>query len=94
MLHNPTTEMLTLDEVAEELNVAKSSVEEWVYDRSLESFTKGRLRRVSRESLTKFVLLNTMKPKRPDWLTAEIESRFTQQLRQIVASIMNEKVAA
>lgn len=76
--------MLTLEQVAMRLGVAKVTVERWVHDRDLESFLKGGVRRVSEESLTKFVLLNSVKARRPDWLTAAVESEFKGLLRQIV----------
>jgi excisionase family DNA binding protein len=84
MTSNATTELLTLDAVAAELSVSKTSVEAWVRDKHLASFKKGRCLRVSREDLTKFVLANTRNPKRPDWLTAPVESDFRNLMRAIV----------
>jgi excisionase family DNA binding protein len=81
----PEINMLTLDQVAEEIGVAKSTVEEWVYNKDLASFKKGGVRRVNREDLVRFVALNTLKPRRPDWLTAKIESDFRQLLENIIA---------
>lgn len=84
MSTNATTELLSIDEAASSLNVSKSTVEKWVRDKDLASFKKGKNRLVSREDLTRFVLLNTVKPKRPDWLTAPVESDFRNMLRVIV----------
>lgn len=82
---NPdATTFLTLDQVAGRIDVAKSTVEEWVSTKQIESFKKGKVRRVSEEALTKFVLLNTVKPRRPDWLTAEIQTEFERRLETIV----------
>jgi excisionase family DNA binding protein len=101
MIANATTQLLTLDEVAERLHVAKSTVEEWVYAKDLGSFKKGGSRRVSEEDLTKFVLANTLNPRRPAWLTAEVESKFLEQLREVIRQEINaetqrrgERVAA
>jgi excisionase family DNA binding protein len=81
MTFNATTKMLTLDEVAERLGVARRTIEEWAYNKDLASFKKGGCRRVSEEALTKFVLLHSLNPKRPDWLTAAVESDFRNALR-------------
>lgn len=93
MSTNATTELLSLDGVAAELNVSKSTVEKWVHDKDLASFKKGKNRLVSRESLTRFVLLNTVNPRRPDWLSAEVESRFVRQLREMVVLEVGKQVA-
>lgn len=79
-----TTQLLTLDDVAERLKVGKSSVEEWVANLDLASFKKGGRRRVSEQALTEFVLLNTLKPKRPVWLTRELEEQFWNKIRDVV----------
>jgi excisionase family DNA binding protein len=95
MSSQATTKLLTLDEVAERLGVSRRTVEEWIENKFLASFKKGGCRRVSEEALTKFVLLHTLNPQRPDWLTVKVESDFTQKLREIVkAEIYNERVAA
>lgn len=84
MISTATTDLLTLEAVAMRLGVSKGSVENWVSAKDLASFKKGGMRRVSEEELTKFVLLNTVKPKRPDWLTAAVEADFRNMLRGIV----------
>lgn len=81
---NATTEMLKIDEVAAELKVGKRTVEGWLADKSLSHFEVGRNVRISREELTRFVLANTKQAKRPTWLTREIETEFTKQLREMV----------
>lgn len=78
------TTFLTLDQVAARLGVSRATIERWVHDRGLESFKKGGVRLVSEESLTRFVLLNTVKAKRPDWCTAAVETDFRNLLRRIV----------
>lgn len=83
-MENPTTEMLTLEDVATRLKVALRSVQQWVYDKDLGSFHKGERRRVSEAQLTEFVLLNTVNPRRPKWLTPEIENEFVRKMREFV----------
>jgi len=83
MIENPTTSMLTLDDVAARLKVGKSSVEEWVASGELGSFKKGGRRRVSEQSLNEFVLAHTFKPRRPDWLTRELEEQFWNKIREV-----------
>lgn len=80
-------QMLSLDAVAEVLGVSKTSVEEWVRTKAIASFKKGRVRRIAREDLARFVALNTVKPRRPDWLTASVESEFRRQLRELVETL-------
>lgn len=75
---------LTLDEVAVRLGISKATIERWVANRDLDSFKKGGCRLVSEESLAKFVLLNTVKAKRPDWLTAAVETDFRNLLRGLI----------
>jgi excisionase family DNA binding protein len=83
MTENPTTKMLTLDEVVARLQVAKGSVESWVADGLLPSFKIGARRRVSEQALTEFVLKYTVKAKNPDWLTRELEEQFWNRIREV-----------
>jgi excisionase family DNA binding protein len=94
MTAEATTKMLTLDEVAERMHVAKCTVEEWVYSKKLASFKIGGNRRVSEEALTEFVLKHTLAPRRPEWLTTQVESQFVEKLRQIISQVVNERKAA
>lgn len=94
MILTPTTHLLKLPEAAAELRVGESTMGEWVFgtrtrDPVLASFTKDKVRRVSLEDLTRFVLLNTVNPKRPDWLTAAVESEFRRQLREMIQAEFN-----
>jgi len=84
--------MLTVDEVAAQLGVSKSSVEEWVRTKSLASFKVGRLRKVSREELARWVLANTVRSRRPEWATAEIESEFLKLLRRLVDEVVETRM--
>lgn len=86
---NPTTHMLSLEEVADELGVSLSTVKEWVKKKLLASFKKGKTRRVSEQALIEFVVTNTVRPKRPDWLTASVESDFWAR----VAAVVKREVA-
>jgi excisionase family DNA binding protein len=88
MIENPTTSMLTVDDVARRLKVGQSSVEEWIKNLDLGSFKKGSRRRVSEQCLTEFVLVNTLKPRRPDWLTREIEEQFWRKIDERVQQAM------
>lgn len=101
MIANATTQLLTLDEAAGRLGVSRRSVEEWITNKSLASFKKGGCRRVSEEALTRFVLLHTLNPQRPDWLTCQVESEFTAKLRELIrqefateAQRLREEIAA
>jgi excisionase family DNA binding protein len=101
MIPEATTKMLTLDGVAGRLGVSRRTVEEWVYNKDLAAFKKGGrgkkggCPRVSEESLAKFVLLHTLNPKRPEWLTAQVESQFVEKLREMIRVEMhNERIAA
>lgn len=79
-------DLMTLQEVADELGVSKSSVDEWVYvEQTLPSFKKGKVRRVDRVDLVRFVMVHKLKPRRPEWLTAPLVSEFERQLRELVA---------
>lgn len=89
MINEATTRLLTLDEAAERLGVSRRTVEEWVEQKALASFKKGGCRRVSEEALIKFVLLHTLNPQRPDWLTARVESEFVQKVRELVRMEFN-----
>jgi len=75
---------LTIDELAAELRVAKSTAEKLVADLEIASFKIGKVRRIRREDLARFVLLHTLKPRRPDWLTAKVELEFTTFLRGLI----------
>jgi excisionase family DNA binding protein len=79
-------ELMTIDEVKDALKVSKTSVEGWIYAREIASFKKGRHRKVAREDLVRFVMLNTIKARRPDWLTAQLETEFRKMLADIVAA--------
>jgi hypothetical protein len=108
MIITATTHLLKLSAVAVELSVAERTVQDWVYGEHpvLGSFTKGSVRRVSLEDLTKFILLNTLNPRRPEWLTAPVESNFQEKLREMTRLVcqaefqkfrlemMNEGIAA
>jgi hypothetical protein len=92
---SPTTHLLRVPEVAAELGVCESTVQNWIYAKApkkpaLESFVKGGVRMVSLEALTRFVLLNSVKPGRPDWLTAAVESDFRQIIRMEVQAALME----
>jgi excisionase family DNA binding protein len=84
--------LLTLDQVAAQLGVSKSSVEEWVRTKSLASFKVGRLRKVSCEELARFILANTVRSRRPDWMTDEIESEFLKRLRHLVDEVVEQRL--
>lgn len=77
-------QMLTLEEVAEEISVSLSSVECWVRTKALASFKKGRTRRVARAALDEFILQNTVRPRRPDWLTPALSDQLRERLREMV----------
>lgn len=108
MIISPTTHLLKLPVVASQLSVGLRTVEEWVGGERpvLGSFLKGSVRRVSEEDLIKFVLLNTLNPRRPDWVTAPIESHFQEKLREMTRlvcqaefqkfrlELVNERIAA
>lgn len=86
---SPSTHMYTLQEVADELGVGFTTVKDWVYgtedaDPALDSFNKVKGRRVSLEDLTRFVLANTVRARRPKWLTPEVESKFRGLMREMV----------
>jgi hypothetical protein len=90
-----TTRLLKLADVATELGVSESTVQDWVYGTKeaepvLDSFAKVKGRRVSVEDLTRFVLANTVRPHRPKWLTPEVESKFRQLLREEVRGVLVE----
>ena len=89
MIIAPTTHLLTLDDVAAETGVVRRTVEEWIHAKDLGSFKKGGCRRVSLEHLTKFVLLHTFNPRRPEWLTAQVEGDFQKRLREMVQAEFN-----
>jgi len=78
--------LLTIEEAARLCGVAKSTMEVWVADQTVASFLKGRARRISREELARFVLLNTLKPKKPEWLTEEMVPNFRRLIGEIVAT--------
>lgn len=86
VIFSPTTALLKLPEAATELSVGESTLDNWVYgkDPILASFMKDKIRRVSLQDLTRFVLLHTVRPNRPTWLTAAVESDFRKLLRQEV----------
>lgn len=77
--------LLDVTEAARLVGVAQSTMEAWVADKTVGSFKKGRSRRIAREELVRFVLVNTLRPKRPEWLTTAVESDFQKVLREIVA---------
>jgi excisionase family DNA binding protein len=77
-------ELLTLEQTAAALGVAKSTVEEWVSQKRLASFKVGRVRRVAREDLARFIGLHTVKARRPDWCTADVETELRRMVREIV----------
>jgi excisionase family DNA binding protein len=79
-------DLMTIQEVADWLKVAKSTVEIWVYGKDLASFRKGKVRKIERHDVIRFVALNTIKPRRPDWLTAPLENEFRKLLTEIVSS--------
>ena len=84
---DPTTKLLTTQEVADELGLAQSVIEGWIAEPNpeLSSFRKGkRIRRVSLADLLEFVLRNRVQARRPEWLTPEVESRFRNLLRESV----------
>lgn len=93
MIITPTTHLLKLADVAAELSVGERTVQNWIYEKNapLGSFVKGSVRRVSLQDLTKFVLLNTLNPHRPDWLTAAIESDFRRMLREEMQAMWLEQ---
>ncbi len=94
MIFSPTTKLLTLAEVAGEVHVAKSTVGEWVYqEECLASFRKGSIRRVSLENLTRFVILNTLNPRRPEWMTAAVQTEFEKRLEEIAGRILERRLA-
>jgi len=89
MSSEPTTSLLTLEEAAERLGVKLRTVQEWVYggedsEPVLDSFTKVKGRRISEEALARFVLANTLRARRPKWLTEKVESEFMQKMRQMI----------
>jgi hypothetical protein len=94
MISEATTQMLTLDEVAARLKVALRSVQQFVYDKDLGSFHKGERRRVSELQLVEFVLINTVNPKRPHWLTPRLESEFVEKMKDLIRQVQNERMAA
>lgn len=92
---SPTTKLFSLDEVAAEIGVHRTTVEDWVTDgdRPLGSFKKGKTRRVSLADLTAFVLGNTLKPKRPAWLTPEVERQFEARQLEMMQMEVRRQVA-
>jgi excisionase family DNA binding protein len=94
MTPHATTELLSIDAAAGELGVSKTTVEKWVRDKDLASFKKGKCRLISRADLTKFVILNTVRPRRPDWLTAPVESEFVEKLKGMVRQEVNAELGA
>lgn len=80
----PELNLLTLDDVAGLVKVSKWSVEQWVAAQALDSFRKGQIRRVTMQALVTFVVQNTLRARKPKWLTPEIEDQFLNLLRQIV----------
>ena len=89
----PNSQLLTLDEVAAALGVSRTTVEDWVRSRSLGSFKKGKLRKVDRAELARFILANSVRSKRPDWCTEEIEGEFRRVVREIVQDVLSQAVS-
>lgn len=46
---------LTVEDVAQLMNVSKTTVNDWLADHSLRAFRKGRTVRVSRKALNEFI---------------------------------------
>lgn len=86
--------MLTVDEVAGELGVSKTKVEGWVRRKEIASFLKDRVRRILREDLVRFVMLHMIHPKRAEWLTAEIETKFRRELQEMIEGIVRSQLTA
>jgi|GEM_PF-6845573 len=91
MTPTATTKMLTIEEVAERLHICKRQVEQLIADKLLQSCIIGKRRRVSEEALARFVLEHTVKPRRPDWLTPNVEGELVQKLREIVLAVSAEQ---
>lgn len=49
------TEYLTVDQIAEELDVAKTTVREWIQEKKLKAYKLGRNWKVKRADLEKFI---------------------------------------
>jgi hypothetical protein len=91
MIVTPATHLLKLTDVAAELRVSEATLDKWVFGKHpvLASFKKDATRRVSVEELTRFVLLHTVRPHRPEWLTTAVESEFRNLLRDLVRQELN-----
>jgi excisionase family DNA binding protein len=77
-------QLLTIDQTAARLGVSKSTVEKWLRSKALASFKMGRLVRIDSEELARFIAVNTVKPRRPEWLTVQVEDQFWRRVREII----------
>ena len=78
-------DLLDLDAAAAALGVSKSTMEGWVRSKAISSFKHGRVRRVAREELARFVLANTIRCRRPDWLCGAVQGEFEKKIAEIAA---------
>lgn len=55
IMEQAKTEYLTVDQIAEELGVAKTTVREWIQEKKLIAYKLGRNWKVKRTDLEKFI---------------------------------------
>lgn len=96
-MSDPALELLSVDDVVDALTtVSKRTVEGWIETKQLASVKIGSgrrgIRRVTRLDLNLFVAQHKLQAKRPDWLTPEIDDKFTRQLNQIVERVVERKL--
>jgi hypothetical protein len=88
-------ELLTLEEAAAFARVGGTMMAGWIKGNKPEvaSFCKGRNRTVHRDSLVEFIWLNSLRPRKPDWMTPQVESDAQRLMRELVAAEVAQAMA-
>jgi excisionase family DNA binding protein len=71
---------MTPDEVAEDLQVCRRTADRLIKRGTVPSIKIGDQTRVPREGYEKALLLQTLNPKRPDWMTDQLVDRLWKML--------------